>query len=216
MACTDDGVPYSGTRRRTFNLLINTALTLFEQGAIPSVSELAADAGVSRATAYRYFPTQSDLISATVNASLGPILTWRSDSPETHTRMEQLLAFAYPQMFKHEGALRAALYVSLQQWAQDRSASAKSQVNDEKKLIRGHRKAILANVVEPLKSQVDKDTLDKVIRAFSLVYGSEVFLVMKDIWKMDDSGVIDITQWMAKAIINQALSDSRADQDQQL
>ncbi|WP_413483876.1 TetR/AcrR family transcriptional regulator [Morganella psychrotolerans] len=215
MACTDDGVPYSGTRRRTFNLLINTALTLFEQGAIPSVSELAADAGVSRATAYRYFPTQSDLISATVNASLGPILTWRSDSPETHTRMEQLLAFAYPQMFKHEGALRAALYVSLQQWAQDRSASAKSQVNDEKKLIRGHRKAILANVVEPLKSQVDKDTLDKVIRAFSLVYGSEVFLVMKDIWKMDDSGVIDITQWMAKAIINQALSDSRADQDQQ-
>ncbi|MEG0277884.1 MAG: TetR/AcrR family transcriptional regulator [Morganella sp. (in: enterobacteria)] len=216
MACTDDGVPYSGTRRRTFNLLINTALTLFEQGAIPSVSELAADAGVSRATAYRYFPTQSDLISATVNASLGPVLTWRSDSPETHTRMEQLLAFAYPQMFKHEGALRAALYVSLQQWAQDRSASAKSQVNDEKKLIRGHRKAILANVVEPLKSQVDKDTLDKVIRAFSLVYGSEVFLVMKDIWKMDDSGVIDITQWMAKAIINQALSDSRADQDQQL
>ncbi|OBU06249.1 TetR/AcrR family transcriptional regulator [Morganella psychrotolerans] len=215
MACTDDGVPYSGTRRRTFNLLINTALTLFEQGAIPSVSELAADAGVSRATAYRYFPTQSDLISATVNASLGPILTWRSDSPETHTRMEQLLAFAYPQMFKHEGALRAALYVSLQQWAQDRSASAKSQVNDEKKLIRGHRKAILANVVEPLKSQVDKDTLDKVIRAFSLVYGSEVFLVMKDIWKMDDSGVIGITQWMAKAIINQALSDSRADQDQQ-
>ncbi len=215
MACTDDGVPYSGTRRRTFNLLINTALTLFEQGAIPSVSELAADAGVSRATAYRYFPTQSDLISATVNASLGPILTWRSDSPETHTRMEQLLAFAYPQMFKHEGALRAALYVSLQQWAQDRSASAKSQVNDEKKLIRGHRKAILANVVEPLKSHVDKDTLDKVIRAFSLVYGSEVFLVMKDIWKMDDSGVIGITQWMAKAIINQALSDSRADQDQQ-
>ncbi len=215
MACTDDGVPYSGTRRRTFNLLINTALTLFEQGAIPSVSELAADAGVSRATAYRYFPTQSDLISATVNASLGPILTWRSDSPSTQIRMEQLLAFAYPQMFKHEGALRAALYVSLQQWAQDRSASAKSQVNDEKKLIRGHRKAILANVVEPLKSQVDKGTLDKVIHAFSLVYGSEVFLVMKDIWKMDDGGVIDITQWMAKAIINQALSDSRAAQDEQ-
>lgn len=132
MACTDDGTPYSGTRKRTFNLLVNTALTLFEQGAIPSVSELAAEAGVSRATAYRYFPTQSDLIAATVDASLGPILTWRSDSPETRDRMEQLLAFAYPQMFRHEGALRAALYVSLQQWAQDRSASAKSQINEEK------------------------------------------------------------------------------------
>lgn len=88
MACTDDGAPYSGTRKRTFNLLVNTALALFEQGAIPSVSELAAEAGVSRATAYRYFPTQSDLIAATVDASLGPILTWRSDSPETRDRME--------------------------------------------------------------------------------------------------------------------------------
>ena len=75
MACTDDGAPYSGTRKRTFNLLVNTALALFEQGAMPSVSELAAEAGVSRATAYRYFPTQSDLIAATVDASLGPILT---------------------------------------------------------------------------------------------------------------------------------------------
>ncbi|AGG30151.1 TetR/AcrR family transcriptional regulator [Morganella morganii] len=215
MACTDDGALYSGTRKRTFNLLVNTALALFEQGAMPSVSELAAEAGVSRATAYRYFPTQSDLIAATVDASLGPILTWRSDSPETRDRMEQLLAFAYPQMFRHEGALRAALYVSLQQWAQDRSASAKSQTNDEKKLVRGHRKAILANVTEPLKAHVDQETLDKVIRAFSLVYGSEVFLVMKDIWKMNDGEVIDITQWMAKAILNQAMADSRAQQDEQ-
>lgn len=117
-------------------------------------------------------------------------------------------------MFRHEGALRAALYVSLQQWAQDRSASAKSQTNDEKKLVRGHRKAILANVTEPLKAHVDQETLDKVIRAFSLVYGSEVFLVMKDIWKMNDGEVIDITQWMAKAILNQAMADSRAQDEQ--
>ncbi len=53
------------------------------------------------------------------------------------------------------------------------------------------------------------------IRAFSLVYGSEVFLVMKDIWKMNDGEVIDITQWMAKAILNQAMADSRAQQDEQ-
>ena len=52
------------------------------------------------------------------------------------------------------------------------------------------------------------------IRAFSLVYGSEVFLVMKDIWKMNDGEVIDITQWMAKAILNQAMADSREHDEQ--
>lgn len=54
---------------------------------------------------------------------------------------------------------------------------------------------------------------DKVIKAFSLIYGSEVFLVMKDIWKMDDQQVIDMTQWMAKAILNQAKSDFPIDND---
>jgi alpha-ketoglutarate-dependent taurine dioxygenase len=48
----------------------------------------------------------------------------------------------------------------------------------------------------------------KVIAAFSLLYGSEVFLVMKDIWGMDNQQVIDNVQWMAKAIINQANSES--------
>ncbi len=70
------------------------------------------------ATAYRYFPTQSDLISATVDASLAPIIAW-NPTPEDNTqqRITELLNLAYPQMFKHEGALRGALQVSLQQWA---------------------------------------------------------------------------------------------------
>lgn len=71
MSLTHSNHEYKGTRKRTYILLVNTALALFEKGSMPSVSELAAEAGVSRATAYRYFPTQSDLIAATVNASLG-------------------------------------------------------------------------------------------------------------------------------------------------
>ncbi|MBA5859128.1 TetR/AcrR family transcriptional regulator, partial [Morganella morganii] len=83
MGCTDDGVPSSGTRTVSVKLVVNTALAHVDQGAMPLASERASEAGVSRATAYRYFPTQSDLIAATVDASLGPILTWRSGSPET-------------------------------------------------------------------------------------------------------------------------------------
>ncbi|MGV8295191.1 hypothetical protein ACV36C_40830, partial [Pseudomonas aeruginosa] len=64
---------------------------------------------VSRATAYRYFPTQSALISAVVAESLGPILEWRPQDDDALKRIQQLLTFAYPQMERHEGALRAAL-----------------------------------------------------------------------------------------------------------
>ncbi len=34
------------------------------------------------------------------------------------------------------------------------------------------------------------------IRAFSVIYGSEIFLVLKDIWKMDDAQVTQLTQWI--------------------
>lgn len=200
---------YKGTRKRTYILLVTTALDLFEKGAMPSVSELAFEAGVSRATAYRYFPTQSDLISATVNASLGPILTWRPQSERTDERIDELLRYAFPRMFEHEGVLRAALQVSLQQWASDRSASQNLEDLKIKRLQRGNRKDILAMVTTPMKGEYSQETIDKVIKAFSVIYGSEIFLVLKDIWMLDNQQVTEIARWMAKAIINQADADNK-------
>lgn len=196
---------YKGTRKRTYVLLVTTALDLFEKGGMPSVSEVAQEAGVSRATAYRYFPTQTDLITATVNESLGPILTWRPQSEQTAERIDELLTYAFPRMFEHEGALRAALQASLQQWAQGRSTP---QMVKDKPLERGNRKEILSMVTSPMKSEYPQEIIDRVIRAFSVIYGSEIFLVLKDIWKMDDAQVTGLAQWMAKAIMNQAQADN--------
>lgn len=213
MPKTNSASEYKGTRKRTYVLLVTTALELFEKGAMPSVSELALEAGVSRATAYRYFPTQSDLITATVNESLGPILTWRPQSEKTEERIDELLTFAFPRMFEHEGALRAALQASLQQWAQGRSAP---QEVKSKQFERGNRKDILAMVTTPMKSEYPQEIVDKVIKAFSVIYGSEIFLVLKDISKMDNQQVIELAQWMAKAIMNQAISDNTKRQNKQI
>lgn len=46
------------------------------------------------------------------------------------------------------------------------------------------------------------------IHAFSLIYGSEVFLVLKDIWGLELGSIQDVTQWMAKAILRQAEEDA--------
>ena len=67
-----------GPRARTRRLMLDTASRLMQAGATPSVSEVAEAAGVSRATAYRYFPSQAALVQAVVDEGLGPILTWRS------------------------------------------------------------------------------------------------------------------------------------------
>lgn len=193
-------------RARTQNKLIDTAMGMLEQGWFPSITELATAAGVSRATAYRYFPTQSELVSSIVDESLGPIQRWSPKEDTVGERISALLEFAYPQMEKHEGALRAALQVSLQQWADLRAQ--KLDKENKALFVRGNRKRLVELAAEPLKGKISNEELARMKHAFSLIYGSEVFLVFKDIWNLDSDQIQNIVQWMGKAIVRQVEEDA--------
>jgi AcrR family transcriptional regulator len=213
MELSEKITPPSRVKTKMRNLLIKNALEMFENGSFPSVTELALHSQISRATAYRYFPTQSDLVAAVVEESLKPVIDWQPQHITAEARVAELLTFAYPQMLRHEGALRAALLLSLQQWADLRAMSVEAQgtasITQDKheKYIRGNRKQILGLATAPLKDHLSPELLQKVIHALSLVYGSEVFMVLKDIWQLEPDDIQSVTQWMAKAIINQAKHD---------
>src|SRR4051794_2717027 len=65
--------PPGGVRASTFKLLLDTAMALIqEEGHVPSIAEVAERSNVSRATAYRYFPSRSALVASVVDHSLGP------------------------------------------------------------------------------------------------------------------------------------------------
>ncbi len=57
---------FSNVRRRTRKAMIEAVTQLVHEGASPSVTEVADAAGVSRATAYRYFPTQESLLAEVI------------------------------------------------------------------------------------------------------------------------------------------------------
>ncbi|KNY09205.1 TetR family transcriptional regulator [Achromobacter piechaudii] len=200
------GEPPHGPRARMRKTLLDAAQQLMAQGITPSVAELAEHAKVSRATAYRYFPSQSALIAAVVDESLGPILAWDSDAPDAATRVDELLRFAYPRLASHEAPLRAAIMVSLQQHAEARAGKPAS----DPRLVRGHRVDILKRAIAPLADELTPEQQARVAQALSLVYGTEVFLVLKDIWHLDLPAVTDVVRWTANAIIKQALAEARA------
>lgn len=198
------GEPPHGPRARMRKTLLDAAQRLMAQGITPSVAELAEHAQVSRATAYRYFPSQSALIAAVVDESLGPILAWDSKAPDAAARVDELLRFAYPRLEAHEAPLRAAILVSLQQHAE---ASA-GRAGNEPRLVRGHRVDILKRAIAPLAGTLTPAQQDRVAQALSLVYGTEVFLVLKDIWRLDLPEVTEVARWTANAIIQQALAEA--------
>ncbi|MEN4921854.1 TetR/AcrR family transcriptional regulator [Achromobacter spanius] len=198
------GEPPHGPRARMRKTLLEAAQRLMAQGVTPSVAELAEHAQVSRATAYRYFPSQSALIAAVVDESLGPILAWDSATPDAAERVDELLRFAYPRLEAHEAPLRAAIQVSLQQHAE---ASA-GKAGAEPRLVRGHRVDILKRAIAPLATDLTPAQQERVAQALSLVYGTEVFLVLKDIWKLDLDAITGVVRWTANAIIRQAIAEA--------
>jgi len=193
----------TGPRARMKKVMLDTAMELMERGVIPSVSEVAEAAAVSRATAYRYFPSQAAMIQEAVGEALGPILDWHSDSPEPEERISRLIAFAYPRMETYETTLRAALQLAIEQRARLQAGT----LGEEQPIIRGHRKQLLAEAMRPLKGRLRRPAFDRLAQSLSLIFGTEALVVLKDIWGLDGDEARRVAVWAAHALVRAAVAE---------
>lgn len=193
--------PARGPRARTRRLMLETATRLMQSGATPSVSEVAEAAEVSRATAYRYFPSQAALVHAVVDEALGPILTRTNDRPKAEDRVDDLLRTSLPRIEAFEATFKAALKLSLEQWAKRQTGS----LGDEPPFTRGHRIDLLQDALLPLRDTLAEDDFKRLAQALSLIYGVEAFVVLKDIWGLDGERVQAVTRWAASALVHAAI-----------
>jgi AcrR family transcriptional regulator len=184
-------------------LLLNTAVGLMQGGQSPSVSDAAEAAGVSRATAYRYFPSQAALVEAVVDHALGPILEWDSDLQDAEERVGDLLTSSGARIIEFEATFKAALALSLMQ---DRAGPALSGP----KFRRGHRIELLRKALAPLKGQLNEAELTRLTKALSLTFGIEVILVLKDIWKTGAEDMQQVVTWAARSMVRAALDEAKS------
>jgi AcrR family transcriptional regulator len=186
-------------------IMRDTAIRLMQHGHVPSVSDIAEAAEVSRATAYRHFSSQASIIQAAVNEALGPILDWSSDSTDAEERISDLIAFAYPRMNRHEATHRAALRLALDQWERSHAGT----VDGETRIVRGNRKMLLTAAARPLLNGVGAKTFDRLIQSLSLLFGVEALIVLKDIWGLDGREAEKVADWAAHALVRAAALEPR-------
>ena len=122
--------------------MLETAIRLMQDGFVPSVSDVAEAAEVSRATAYRYFPSQAAMVQAVVDEALGPILAWRSAEKDAERRVAELLGFAFPRMLEYEATHRAALSQALDQWARRQAGTLGGEARDRARQPQGAARAM--------------------------------------------------------------------------
>lgn len=179
-------------------------MALIQQGGhIPSVAEVAAYSRVSRATAYRYFPSRGALIAAVMDASLGPVRAFTSGVSDGRGRVRELFQQTFPRFKEFEPQMRAAVQLSLEQWAQQRAGQL-----DEEPYRRGHRVRILERALAPLASQLPKAVHERLHKALSVVYGFELVFILKDIWGASHRDAERTALWMADALIDAAMREA--------
>jgi AcrR family transcriptional regulator len=200
----NEGGAERGPRARTRRLMLDTASRLMQAGVTPSVSEVAEAAGVSRATAYRYFPSQAALVQAVVDEGLGPILTWRSDSRDVRERLRSLLDTGLPRIEAYEATFKAALKLSIDQWAQRQAGT----LGEEPQFRRGHRVDLLRDAIAPAKERLGAAACARLAQALSLIFGVEALIVLKDIWGLDGAETLSVAQWAAEALAGAALAEA--------
>ncbi|HEX2885996.1 TetR/AcrR family transcriptional regulator [Vineibacter terrae] len=192
-----------GPRARTHRRLLAAAMQLVRRGRTPSVAEVALSAGVSRATAYRYFPNRSTVIAAVVAESLGPVRSYEARASDGRQRLRELFRQTFPRFKEFEPHMRAALQLSLEHESLERVG-----LLEEPRYRRGFRRDLLRRAAAPLRPLLGRRRFDQLVKALSIVYGIEPYVVLKDIWGASDRDVEDIARWMLDALIDAALREA--------
>jgi AcrR family transcriptional regulator len=190
-----------GPRARTRRLMVETADAMMRAGLSPSVSEVAETAGVSRSTAYRYFPTRAAMIRAVIAETLGPILAWQSSLPEPGDRVAALIEESFPRIESNAATFRAALKLSLE-------LQSEADPEENKSLARGHRLDLLERALAPVRATCSDAQVTCLTRALSMIFGIEGLVVLKDICGIEGKDATDVARWAARALVDTALAEA--------
>jgi AcrR family transcriptional regulator len=194
-------------KARTRAAIVEAAQQLrADTGETPSVAQAATVAGVSRATAYRYFPTQEALeveiadISPDVAATERALAELTTDDIEE--RLLALLDAFNPIVLAEEAHFRRALLVYQDTWLRGYRGG-----NETPAVREGRRMRWLDEVLEPLAAMPD-DRKQRLRAALATTLGSDSLVVMKDVCGLEDDEALDVLRWTATAILRAALAES--------
>jgi AcrR family transcriptional regulator len=187
-------------RMRTRKDLLQAASRLTKEGRTPTLDEVAEEALVSRATAYRYFPSiEALLVEAAVDIAVPePGELFGNDaSTDPLLRLQRVETTLYDMILANEPMLRTMLAHTIQH---------DMQADDSGKLPRrqNRRTPLIEAALEPARDQFKPAALKPLMRALALIMGTEATIVVKDVLQLDDTEARKMKRWAIRALVEAA------------
>jgi AcrR family transcriptional regulator len=186
-------------KRRTRTAVLEAAVKLVREGKTPSVAEAAEAASVSRATAYRYFPTQESLLVEVATtgrpAWTEEVLAALASSDDAEARVKAVVDALTAVMVEHDRGLRMMLKVSLERTLEDgRNVPVRE----------GRRASYLDEALAPLRGTLRPHELERLNAALGMVIGTEALVVLRDIYGLDPDDARSLMRWAASVLFRAA------------
>jgi AcrR family transcriptional regulator len=199
--------PRSNQHLRTRKDLLLAAARLLKEGRKPTMDDVAAAALVSRATAYRYFPSlESLLVEAPLDgATPDPDTIFGPDvSSDPEERLDRAEAAMHQMTYQNEAQLRLMLANSL---VRGGAGGESSPVPPRQ----NRRTPLIEAALAPARRRFSKDVYDNLRAALALVFGTEAMVVFRDVVPLSERRARGVKSWAIRALVRAALKDSRLD-----
>lgn len=208
MKVSRQGTGRKNQKERTRAVLVEAAVGLLRQQVTPTVEEAAAAARISRATAYRYFPSQESLLLeiATITPMFEPVEREIRDIEERGAidRLGILLDVMNRTIFANEAQVRTALRVYMDQWI-----DARRRGDSAPTLVRvGRRMLYLDRVLSELRTQLSEPRWRRLRAALALTMGPEALVVMKDVCRLSEDEAVEVLRWTGLAVLQAGLKEA--------
>lgn len=199
--------PRANQKQRTRAAIVEAAQKMLRSGVEPTVATAAEAAKVSRATAYRYFPTPEALllevsgVTPTYEPVREMLRQMRGSDPEE--RLRQFVQAINDTTFSDEPQMRMALKVYQDTWF-----AARGEGKSAATVREGRRMQWLDTVLEPADRRLKKSQMQKLKAAIALTVGADAMVIMKDVCRLEDKEAKEVLLWAARVLLRAGLAET--------
>jgi len=187
---------------KTRQELIKAAWELLRQGKQPTVEEVAAEADVSRATAYRYFPNRERLlIEAVLNREpLRPEdVLEDAKTGSAQDRVTCVQQHLFDHVTDNETLHRSLLRATQEEWME----------NKHRFVLRGDQRIeLLESALESCRGRLDNQVFENLIGALAVMVGAESYIALRDVCQVTQSRGREIMSWAVRTLVQAAVDES--------
>jgi AcrR family transcriptional regulator len=194
---------------RTRGALLAAAVQLVTSGAQPTVAEVADAAAVSRRTAYRYFPTQEQMLVEAALEGVRGIMSQaieggdgkREDIEDIEARLDRAVKALQQSAVANEQLLRTMIRLTV-------SAPAAAS-GDPPVRKRGYRRIEwISLALAPVKTKLGKRRYERLVSALAMCVGLEALIVLRDLRGLRESEAEDVSRWAARTLLRESLEEA--------